>query len=323
MSIAEAKKVIQIEADGLLSLLDQIDPQFDKAVDMIMSCPSRVIITGIGKSGIIGQKISATLNSTGTSSFFLHPVEAMHGDLGVVDSNDIILAISYSGETAELNILLPTFKNRGNKLIALTGNPNSSLAKAADAVLSAKIPKEACPLGLAPTASTTAALAIGDALAVVLLNTKKFNESDFRRNHPGGSLGERLKAHVFEVMLTGDAIPTVSETALLTDAIQILNTRNIGAVLVLDEKKHSIGILTDGDIRRLVVKSSDLGGKTVSETMTPSPKTITEDLLAADALSIMQRHEVTVLAVVNEQKEVTGILHLHDLLGKGEFSVLI
>lgn len=321
--VAEAKQVIQIEADGLLSLLDQIDTQFDKAVDLIMSCPSRVIITGIGKSGIIGQKISATLNSTGTSSFFLHPVEAMHGDLGIVDPNDIILAISYSGETTELNMLLPTFKSRGNKLIALTGDLTSSLAKAADAVLNAKVPREACPLGLAPTASTTATLAIGDALAVVLLNKKKFNASDFRRNHPGGSLGERLKAHVYQVMLTGDAIPTVSADSLLIDAIRILNNRNIGAVLVLDEKNHSIGILTDGDIRRLVVKLSDLGGKSVRETMTPSPKTIQENLLAADALSIMQLHEVTILPVVNEQNEVTGILHLHDLLGKGEFRVLI
>jgi arabinose-5-phosphate isomerase len=247
----------------------------------------------------------------------------MHGDLGIVDPRDIILAISYSGETSELNILLPTFKSRGNKLIALTGDPNSSLAKAADAVLNAKVPQEACPMGLAPTASTTAALAMGDALAVVLLNQKKFNESDFRRNHPGGSLGERLKTQVSEVMLTGDAIPTVAKNTLLTEAIKTLNTRNIGAVLILDEKKHSIGILTDGDIRRLVVKSSDLSGKTVAETMTLAPKTIKEDLLAADALSIMQRHEVTVLGVVNEQNEVTGILHLHDLLGKGEFRVLI
>ncbi len=323
MSIAEAKKVIQIEVEGLLALSDQLDSQFDKAVELIMDCPSRVIITGIGKSGIIGQKISATLNSTGTSSFFLHPVEAMHGDLGIVDSNDIILAISYSGETTELNILLPTFKSRGNKLIALTGNPESSLAQAADAILNAKVPQEACPLGLAPTASTTAAMAIGDALAVVLLNQKKFNESDFRRNHPGGSLGERLKAQVSEVMLTGDKIPAVKKDAFLSDAIEILNTRNIGAVLVLDEKNHLIGILTDGDIRRLVVKSADLGKKIVADTMTPSPKTIQEDQLAADALSIMQRHEVTVLAVVNVQNEVTGILHLHDLLGKGEFSVLI
>jgi arabinose-5-phosphate isomerase len=323
VSVDEARKVIQIEADGLLSLIDQIDSQFDKAIDLIMKCPSRVIITGIGKSGIIGQKISATLNSTGTSSFFLHPVEAMHGDLGIVDPNDIILAISYSGETSELNILLPTLKCRGNKLIALTGNPDSSLAHAADAVLNAKVPKEACPMGLAPTASTTAALAIGDALAVVLLNRKKFNESDFRRNHPGGSLGERLKAHVSEVMLTGDAIPVVSKNALLTDAIEILNIRNIGAVLVLDEKKHSIGILTDGDIRRLVVKLPAFAGKSVAETMTPFPKTIQEGRLAVDALSIMQRHEVTVLPVVNDLNEVTGIIHLHDLLGKGEFSVLI
>ncbi len=323
MTISEAKKVIQTEADGLLSLLDQIDEQFNIAVDLIMACPSRVIITGIGKSGIIGQKIAATLNSTGTSSFFLHPVEAMHGDLGIVASSDVILAISYSGETSELNILLPTLKSRGNRLIALTGNRNSSLAQAADANLQAKIPKEACPLGLAPTASTTAALAMGDALAVVLLNRKQFKESDFRRNHPGGSLGERLKAKVSEVMITGDQIPMVQESAQLIEAMEILNTKNLGAVIVVNEEMHTIGILTDGDIRRLVVNLEDVRKSSVLETMTPAPKSIAENRLAADALSIMQHHEVTVLPVVNSTNQVTGMLHLHDLLGKGEFSVLI
>lgn len=323
MSISEAKEVVRIEAEALMSMLEQIDGEFDKAVDLIMNCPSRVIITGIGKSGIIGQKISATLNSTGTSSFFLHPVEAMHGDLGIVDANDIILAISYSGETSELKLLLPTFASRGNKLIALTGNLDSSLAKAADAVLNAKVPREACPMGLAPTASTTASLAMGDALAVVLLNKKQFKESDFRRNHPGGSLGERLKAKVSEVMLTGEAIPLISKQTQLTEAINILNTRNLGAVIMVDEKNHSIGILTDGDIRRLVVKLASLKDKSALEVMTASPKTIREDRLAADALSIMQRHEVTILPVVNTENEVIGILHLQDLLGKGEFRVLI
>jgi arabinose-5-phosphate isomerase len=323
MTISEAREVIKTEADGLMALLDQVDDQFNIAVDLIMACPSRVIITGIGKSGIIGQKIAATLNSTGTSSFFLHPVEAMHGDLGIVATSDVILAISYSGETSELTILLPTFKNRGNRLIALTGNRNSSLAQAADANLQAKIPKEACPLGLAPTSSTTAALAMGDALAVVLLNRKQFKESDFRRNHPGGSLGERLKAKVSEVMITGDQIPMVKEGAPLIDAMEILNTKNLGAVLVVNDKMITIGIITDGDIRRLVVNLVDVRQSTVSETMTPAPKTIAEGRLAADALSIMQHHEVTVLPVVNSTDQLTGMLHLHDLLGKGEFSVLI
>ncbi|MBU4260325.1 MAG: SIS domain-containing protein, partial [Proteobacteria bacterium] len=197
-SLTLAKEVLEIEAEGIHALIEQLDFNFDKAVSLIMNCPSRLIITGIGKSGIIGQKISATLNSTGTASFFLHPVEAMHGDLGIVDHNDVVLALSYSGETTELNMLLPVLKKRGVKTIALTGNKNSTLASFADVVLSAKVPREACPLGLAPTASTTAALALGDALAVVLIEKKKFAASDFRKNHPGGSLGERLKTKVQE-----------------------------------------------------------------------------------------------------------------------------
>jgi len=323
MSISEAQEVIRTEADGLLSLIDQVDEQFNKAVDLILQCPSRVIITGIGKSGIIGQKIAATLNSTGTSSFFLHPVEAMHGDLGILDTSDVILAISYSGETSELSMLLPTLKKRGNRVIALTGNPNSTLGRSADALLRAAVPKEACPMGLAPTASTTAALAMGDALAVVLLNRKQFNKSDFLRNHPGGSLGERLKVRVSEVMLTKDLIPLVDENASLTEAVQVLNKKNIGAVLIVTEKKDTIGILTDGDIRRLVVKSADIYSMPVREAMTQAPKTIQEDLLAADALSIMQNYEVTILPVVDKNNKVSGVLHLHDLLGKGEFRVLI
>lgn len=323
MSLALAKDVLQIEAEGILSMIDRLNADFEKAIQLIMACPSRVIITGVGKSGLIGQKIAATLNSTGTSSFFLHPVEAMHGDLGIVDSSDVILALSYSGETTELNMLLPTFKKRGNQLIAMTGNVNSSLAQGADAVLDVGVPREACPLGLAPTASTTATLAMGDALAVVLLNRKQFKEQDFRRNHPGGSLGERLKVRVSEVMLTGDRIPTVSDAVLLPEAIAVINEKNLGAVLILSPKNRIIGILTDGDIRRLVVKSASIFEVSVQQVMTPSPKTIQDDLLAADALSIMQRHEVTILPVVDHNDELSGILHLHDLLGKGEFRVLI
>ena len=323
MILNQAKEVLEIEAAGVRALIDRLDDQFERAVEMVMACPSRVIITGIGKSGIIGQKIAATLNSTGTSSFFLHPVEAMHGDLGIVAASDVILAISNSGETTELNMLLPTFRKRGNQLIAMTGNPASTLGRAADAVLDVGVAREACPLGLAPTASTTATLAMGDALAVVLLNKKDFKASDFRRNHPGGSLGERLKIKVSQVMLTDDAMPVVAPEATVAAAVEVLNTKNLGAVLVTDIKKIVLGILTDGDIRRLVVKSRDIFDSPVTAVMTPTPKTIGEDLLAADALSVMQRHEVTVLPVVNQRHELTGILHLHDLLGKGEFRVLI
>ena len=318
----QAKEVLKIEAEGINALLDQVGDDFNRAVDLILACPGRLIITGIGKSGIIGQKIAATLNSTGTSSFFLHPVEAMHGDLGLVDEQDVVLAISYSGETSELNLLLPTLKKRGVKIIAMTGNTASSLAGHGDAVLSVSVPREACPLGLAPTASTTAALAMGDALAVVLLNCKQFKASDFRRNHPGGSLGERLKVMVSEVMITGDDIPMVAEASPMTEAIKVMNKRNLGAVLVM-AGKDLVGIITDGDIRRLLSSGENVSALVVEDVMTGGPKTIEADLLAADALSIMQRHEITILPVRDQQGKLAGLLHLQDLLGKGEFRFLV
>ncbi|MBU0480517.1 MAG: KpsF/GutQ family sugar-phosphate isomerase [Proteobacteria bacterium] len=322
MYIDQAREVIRIEAEGVTSLLDQLGPGFNKAVDMIMACTGRVIITGIGKSGLIGQKIAATLNSTGTASGFLHPVEAMHGDLGLVDERDVVLAISYSGETSELNILLPSLKKRGVGIIAMTGNPESSLAGFGDAVLRVAVPREACPLGLAPTASTTAALVMGDALSVVLLNCKKFKASDFRRNHPGGSLGERLKIKVAEVMMTGDRIPQISVASPLVEAIRVLNDRNLGAVLIMSGE-DMVGIITDGDIRRIVSQGKNLAGMEIAEAMSPNPKTIEESLLAADALSIMQRHEITILPVKRRDGRLVGVLHLQDLLGKGEFRFLV
>ena len=323
MSIEQAKEVLKIEAEGILALVEQVGPDFDKAIDLIMTCQSRVILAGIGKSGIICQKIAATLNSTGTASFFLHPVEAMHGDLGIVDSRDVVLAISYSGETAELNLLVNSLKNRGVSIIAMTGNPDSTLAKISDAVLNVAVPREACPLGLAPTASTTAAMAMGDALAVVLLDRKQFKECDFRRNHPGGSLGERLKVNVSEVMLTGEHVPLVEEETSLRRAVAILNAKNLGAVLIVDAKKRIAGIITDGDIRRMVAKDVNLDTQSAADHMTPAPKTISKELLAADALSIMQEHEITILAVTDADRHLVGILHLHDLLGKGEFRFMV
>lgn len=323
MGINQAKEVLTIEAEGIIAAREQITADFEKAVDLIMACPTRVIITGIGKSGIIGQKIAATLNSTGTAAFFLHPVEAMHGDLGIVDPRDVVLAISNSGETVELNILLPSFKRRGNKIIAMTGDPGSNLADCADAVLNVKVPREACPLGLAPTASTTAALAMGDALAVVLLNRKQFKESDFRRNHPGGSLGERLKIRVSEVMISGADIPKVQITTPLPLAIAELNRKNLGAVLIVEGEDTVKGILTDGDVRRLVARLQSIGDQQLVEIMTPAPKVIKKDLLAADALSIMQRHEITILPVTDADGRLAGVLHLQDLLGKGEFRFLV
>lgn len=323
MSVEEARKVLEIEMDGLAAVRARIGEEFNQAVEAIFSCPSRLVVTGIGKSGIIGQKISATLNSTGTPSFFLHPVEAMHGDLGMVAPSDVVVAISYSGETSELNSLLVSLKKRGNTIIAMTGGKTSALAKASDIVLDINIPQEACPLGLAPTASTTATLAMGDALAVVLLKRKQFRATDFRHNHPGGSLGERLKVDVAEVMQQGDSIPSVVAGTPVIEAVGVLNSKNLGAVLIIDSNDQLLGIVTDGDVRRAVAESSDLAATSVESFMTVDPVTIEENMQAVDALSIMQQYEITILPVVGRNKELVGILHLHNLLGKGEFRLLV
>jgi len=323
MSIEQAKEVLFVEEQGLAAVREKIGEEFVQAVESVQSCPGRLVITGIGKSGLVGQKISATLNSTGTPSFFLHPVEAMHGDLGMVMAGDVVLAISYSGETQELNALLTSLKGRGNTIIAMTGGPDSSLAKAADVVLDIRVPREACPLGLAPTASTTATLAMGDALAVVLLNRKKFQAKDFRQNHPGGSLGERLKVRVSEVMLTGDDVPRILPGDSGTMAIRELNEKNKGAVLVIDGDNYVLGIVTDGDVRRAVMEAIVLDRATAAELMTGNPICIKATRMAADALSIMQKHEITALPITDDNGLLQGMLHLHDLLGKGEFRFLV
>lgn len=323
MNIETAKEVLRIEEQGLAAVRKRIGAEFNQAIETIIASKGRLVITGIGKSGIIGQKISATLNSTGTPSFFLHPVEAMHGDLGMVMVDDVILAISYSGETSELNSLLVSLKKRGNAIIAMTGGAHSSLAAAADIVLDIAIPKEACPLGLAPTSSTTATLAMGDALSVVLLNLNKFQAKDFRENHPGGSLGQRLKVGVTEVMCVGEDIPMVGQEEPAEVAVLILNKINRGVVLVVDDGKTLVGIVTDGDIRRLVTSGGMIGEKTTGELMTKNPISIASDRLAADALSIMQRYEISDLPVVDENRQLLGLLHLHNLLGKGEFRFLV
>ncbi len=323
MSIEEAREVLLIEEQGLAAVRQRIGAEFMRAVELIHACPSRLIITGIGKSGIIGQKMTATLNSTGTPSFFLHPVEAMHGDLGMVNKSDVVIAISYSGETAELNSLLGNLKRRCSSLIAMTGAVDSSLGRAADVVLDISVPKEACSLGLAPTTSTTATLALGDALAVVLMNRNEFQAEDFRFNHPAGSLGARLKVKVGEVMLTGASIPLVGDAATMQEAVAELNEKSLGAVIVSNDRGHVEGIITDGDVRRFVASGLDLKSTTVGETMTPEPITISDEKQAVDALSIMQAHEVTVLPVVDAVGRLIGVLHLHDLLGKGEFRFLL
>ena len=323
MSIKDAQEVFFIEEQGLAAVRERIGKEFLEAVELILNCSSRLIITGIGKSGIIGQKISATLNSTGTASFFLHPVEAMHGDLGMVQKTDVVIAISYSGETAELNTLLSSLKRRCSAVIAMTGSPSSTLGSVADIVLDISIPKEACSLGLAPTTSTTATLAMGDALAVVLINRKKFQASDFRQNHPAGSLGERLKVRVGEVMLRGENVPLVTGEATVFEAIGELNEKNLGAVLFVDEATVVCGIVTDGDVRRFIAEGGNIHEVRVKQMMTPHPLTITLDKQAVDALNIMQRHEITILPITETDGKMVGVLHLHDLLGKGEFRFLI
>jgi len=288
-------------------------------VGAIMKTTGRVIVSGIGKSGIIGRKISATLNSTGTRSLFLHPVEAMHGDLGMVCADDVFLAMSYSGETDELNILLPSIRNIGCTVIALTGNPASTLANHSDIVIDVGVEKEACPLGLAPTASTTALLAMGDALAVVLINKKQFKTSDFKRFHPGGALGQRLSSQVKDIMFTGDAVPIAATSIGMQKAVEEMDRHGLGALIVVDEDQRLAGIITDGDLRRLIARQKPVFEQSLTAVMTPSPLHASSQTPAYDALNIMEQHEITVLPIIDRDRRVLGILHLHDILGKGEF----
>lgn len=317
-----AKRVIDIEIAGLLRLKDRLADGFVEAVRLILGTKGRLVVTGIGKSGLIGRKISATLSSTGTPSVFLHPVEAMHGDLGMLTQDDCVLAISNSGETQELISLLPIFRSRNIPVIAMTGNLQSTLGRASQAVIDVSVEKEACSLGLAPTASTTATLAAGDALAVVLLELRNFNAQDFRRNHPAGSLGEALRLQVRAVMLTGDAIPKVRVGLRIEEVLGPMNAGRLGCVLVMDKNDALVGIMTDGDIRRALLHGSDILFAPVEQVMTRDPKTIHPSTLAADALALMERHLITVLPVV-EDGRLVGIVHLHDLLGKGQFKFTV
>ncbi len=319
MILDEARQVLQIEADGILRLIDRLDQRFDQMVEVILKATGRVIVSGIGKSGIIGRKITATLNSTGTRSIFMHPVEAMHGDLGMVGSDDVFLAMSYSGETDELNILLPSIRNIGCTVIAMTGNPASSLAKHSDIVIDVGVEKEACPLGLAPTASTTALLAMGDALAVVLINKKQFRMSDFKRFHPGGALGQRLSSQVRDIMFTGENIPLAATSASMQEAVEEMDRHGLGALIIVDQHQKLAGILTDGDLRRLIAQKKPVFEQDLTAVMTPSPLHALSQSPAYDALNTMEQHEITVLPIIDNDRRVLGILHLHDILGKGEF----
>jgi len=316
-SIRQAREVLKIEAESILKLIDKINDQFVKAVDMIYESNGRVIVTGIGKSGLIGKKIVATLTSTGTRAIFLHPVEGMHGDLGIVTKDDVMLAISNSGETSELNMIIGSVREIGTPLIAFTGQLSSSLAHASDVVIDVGVAREACPFGLAPTSSTTAALAMGDALAVALIERRNFNETDFYKFHPGGNLGLRLRARVRDVMIQGADIPKVISGAAFIKALAEMDIKNKGFVLVTDVENHLLGILTDGDLRRLVHRGEDFRNRTVDEFMTRSPKTIEENTSVARTIETMQQREITTLVVVSENNHLKGYVHLHDILGRG------
>ncbi len=321
MVIEQARQVLKIEAQGILGLVERIGPAFQKAVDLILNAKGRVILTGMGKSGLIARKIVATLNSTGTPALFLHPAEAIHGDLGMVTGDDIVLAISNSGRTEEINKILPILRNMGAKVITFTGALDSPMAKTCDVAIDVGVEREACPMGLAPTASTTAALAMGDALAVALISRRRFSQDDFRRFHPGGGLGERLAVKIKEVMLTDDHIPMVPMGSPIQRALEEINAKGIGATLVTEKDRTLTGIVCDGDLRRALLKKKDIYTLKVEQIMSPVPKTVAEDQTAAEALGLMELYAITHLAIVDGDKKVKGIVHLHDLLGRQEFRI--
>ena len=318
--LEQARQVLRMEAEAVLEQVERIDEHFKAAVEMIMACPGRTVITGMGKSGIIGRKMAATLASTGTPSFYLHPAEGIHGDLGMVTEGDIVIALSNSGETGEVLHILPSLRRIGAKLIAMVGNPNSTLAKNSDIVLNVGVTREACPLGLAPTSSTTAALAYGDALALALLSKRKFTASQFAVFHPGGSLGRKLLLTVEDIMHSGTENPLVKADISVQDALFVITDKGLGAVSVVDGDNKMLGVLTDGDIRRGLSKGVDFLKRPVTELMTASPKTITKEKLAAQALHIMESNRpkpITVLPVVDAENHVIGLLHMTDLVRQG------
>ena len=316
-SLALARQVLTIEADAVRNLADRIDGQFENAIAIILGCNGRVVVSGMGKSGHIARKIAATLASTGTPAFFLHPGEASHGDLGMITQDDVVIALSNSGESAEVITILPLIKRRGAKLIGMSGNPASTLARESDAHLNAAVDKEACPHNLAPTASTTAALALGDALAVALLDARGFTPEDFARTHPGGSLGRRLLVHVRDVMHSGEKLPVVGESASLKDALLEMTRKGLGMTAVVDEKGRLAGVFTDGDLRRTLEKSVDVHAAKIADLMTRNPKSIGPDQLAVEAVERMQELKINGLLVVDTDQKLAGALNMHDLLKAG------
>lgn len=308
-----ARNVLAIESRAVAALAARLDGSFVRSLDMILGCTGRVIVSGMGKSGHIARKIASTMSSTGTPAYFVHPAEASHGDLGLVQPDDLLIALSYSGETSELLNIIPLVKRQGAKLIAITGNPKSTLAVQADVHLDAHVEQEACPLNLAPTASTTAALALGDALAVSLLDARGFSAEDFARSHPGGSLGRRLLTRVSDVMRKGSEAPSVPLGATLRQALAEITAKRIGMTAVVDAQRRVKGVFTDGDLRRTLAKTSDIASVRIASVMTPNPRTIGSSQLAAEAVKLMEAHKVNQLLVVDQRGRLVGALNMHDL----------
>ena len=316
--IEEGKRVVRVELEAVRALLDRIDESFAEAVELLYRCRGRVVVTGMGKSGIIGRKIAATLASTGTPSFFLHPAEGVHGDLGMLTRQDVVVAISNSGRTKEVLEVIPVVKRLGLKLIAMTGDMGSELAKRADVVLDVSVEREACPLGLAPTSSTTAALVMGDALAMALLKKKGFKREDFAIVHPAGSLGKKLLLRVEDLMHTVNEVPMVLPRTPMKDVVIEISEKRLGMTTVVDEEGRLVGVITDGDLRRLIERMGKaMFDATASEVMTKRPKVIERDALAVRALNEMEKYSITSLVVVDAEGKVEGVIHLHDLLKSG------
>ncbi|SIP92180.1 KpsF/GutQ family sugar-phosphate isomerase [Solilutibacter tolerans] len=312
--LATARRVFDVESAALAAVGARLDGDFTRACQLILATSGRVVCTGMGKSGHIARKIAATLASTGTPAFYVHPGEAGHGDLGMITDADIVLALSNSGETDELLTLLPVLARQGNKLIAMTGKPASTLGRQADVHIDASVPAEACPLHLAPTSSTTAALVLGDALAVALLEARGFTADDFARSHPAGSLGRRLLLHIRDVMHAGEDIPSVPDTATVGDALMEMSRKRLGMTAVIDADRRLAGLFTDGDLRRTLDAGTDVRGARIVDVMTSNPKTIDEEALAVEAAQLMEAHKINALLVINADRQVVGALNIHDLL---------
>lgn len=317
MSIQQGRRVLEIEARAIAGLIDRLDHRFAEAVELLYGCAGKVVVTGMGKSGLIGQKIAATLASTGTPAFFLHPAEGIHGDLGMLARRDALLAISNSGETEEVLKLLPFVKRLNIPVIAFTGRAQSTLAKNSEVVLDVSVGEEACPMGLAPTASTTATLAMGDALAIALLQKRGLKEEDFAQFHPGGTLGRRLLLKVRDLMHQGTAVPRIGQQAKAREAILEMTSKKLGMTTVVDGQERLLGIITDGDLRRFLEKGTDLTKALAGDLASKNPKTIGPDDLAAKAVQIMEQYAITSLVVLEDDRRIAGVIHLHDLLKSG------